>query len=264
MQQPAPQAGWALQYTVDLKPSGARTYESKALVTHTTAANIDLLIRFYRLTGDTKFLARVPEAIAWLESLALPPGVAPAGRTHPTFVEIGTNKPLYVHRRGSNVVNGRYYVDYDPENTIGHYSSFRAIDVAGLKRRYEEARATQPAALAKDSPLAPGARPAPLPRFFASAEARQSQPVESVLSSLTAEGCWLVPLGTNSHPYRGDGTKEAVPGDFSRTHVGDETDTSPFPDAALRGISTEAYIRNMGVLIRALERSRDPLPREHR
>ena len=61
-QQGPPQPGWALQYTLDLKPAGARTYEPDALVTHTTARNIELLIEFYRLTGDTKFLARVPEA----------------------------------------------------------------------------------------------------------------------------------------------------------------------------------------------------------
>ena len=65
-QQGPPQSGWALQYTPDLKPAGARTYEPNALVTHTTATNIELLIRFYRLTGDAKFLARIPDALEWL------------------------------------------------------------------------------------------------------------------------------------------------------------------------------------------------------
>src|SRR5688572_11652069 len=121
-QQGPPQPGWALQYTPDGKPSGARTYEPKSLTTHTTATNIGLLLRFYRLTGDTRYLARVPAAIDWLDGLTLPPGVAPSGRTHPTFVELGTNRPLYVHREGSNVVNGRYYFDHDPKGTIVHYS----------------------------------------------------------------------------------------------------------------------------------------------
>ena len=49
-----PQPAWGLQHTLDLQPAGARTYEPKALVTHTTAANIGLLIRFYRLTGETE------------------------------------------------------------------------------------------------------------------------------------------------------------------------------------------------------------------
>ena len=61
--------------------------------------------------------------------------IAGGGRTHPTFVEIGTNKPLYVHRTGSNVVNGRYYVDKDPKKTLGHYSAFRRVDTADLRAR---------------------------------------------------------------------------------------------------------------------------------
>jgi hypothetical protein len=48
------------------------------------------------------------------------------------------------------------------------------------------------------------------------------------------------------------GDAQVAPGDFSQAYVGDETDTSPYPDPSLRGISTEAYVRNMGVLIRAL------------
>lgn len=267
MQQPAPHGGWALQYTTDLKPAGARTYEPRALVTHTTAANINLLIRFYRLTGDTRFLARIPDAIAWLEALTLPPGVAPGGRTHPTFVDPETNKPLYVHREGSNVFNGRYFVDGDPRNTLKHYSSFRFIDVAGLKAQYEEARALSPADLVKASPLGapgPAATPHALPRLFASAESKDTPTLESVLASLNADGYWLVPLGMNSNPYRGDGARTPSPGDFSETMVGDDSDTSPFPDANIRGISTEAYIRNMGVLIRALERQRESRRQEGR
>jgi len=253
MQQPAPQAGWGLQHTLDLKPAGARTYEPRALVTHTTAANVDLLIKFYRLTGETKFLGRIPEAIAWLESVALPRGVAPDGMTHPTFVEPGTNRPLYVHRAGSNVFNGRYYVDGNPKDTITHYSSFRRIDVAGLRQRYEEARALSPAALAKASPLAPGAKAARVPPFFVvNSSGRPTPPVGSVISTLNTEGYWRSPLGTNSHPYRGDGTPAPAEGDFSRTLVGDASDTSPYRDEEIEGISTTAYIRNMSVLIRAL------------
>ncbi len=100
-------------------------------MTHITANNISLLVRFYRLTGETKFLARIPEAIDWLDKLTLPAGRGAAGRTHPTFVELGTNEPLYVHREGSNVFNGRYFVNKDPKGTIAHYSAFRAVERAG-------------------------------------------------------------------------------------------------------------------------------------
>ena len=252
-QQGAPQPGWALQYTPDLKPAGARTYEPNAIVTHTTAFNLEQLLKFYRLTGDTKFLARIPEALDWLDSLKLPPGVAtPANRTHPTFVEIGTNKPLYVHREGSNVVNGRYFWDYNPKNTIAHYSAFRRIDMELLRKRYAEAKALPPAEAVKGSPLVAGRGMIPLARFFAVAPVTNTS-VQSVIGSLNSQGYWLVPLGTTSHPYRGDGSAKPVPGDFSQTYVGDTSDTSPFPDEKITGISTEGFIRNMSVLIRSLQ-----------
>jgi PelA/Pel-15E family pectate lyase len=257
-QQGAPQPGWALQYTLDLKPAAARTYEPNSLATHTTATNVGLLLRFHRLTGDTKFLARIPEALDWLESLTLPatvassPGVVTRGGTHPTFIELGTNRPLYVHRTGSNVVNGRYYVDDDPKKTLGHYSAFRRIDVAGLRKRYAEAKAMSPAEAMKGSPLAPGAGLIPLPRYFA-VEGGGARPIAEVIAGLNAEGYWPGALGYNSHPFRRQGTTEVAPGDFSQTHVGDDTDTSPFPDEKLMGISTAAYIRNMSALIRAMD-----------
>lgn len=254
-QQGAPQPGWALQYTPDLRPVGARTYEPDALVTHTTAANLDLLIDFYRLTGETKFLARIPEALAWLEALALPPGLAPPGRTHPTFIELGTNRPLYVHREGSNVVNGRYFVDDNPKNTIGHYSAFRAVDLAGLRKRLADVTTSPAAELAKRSPLRPGAGLLPLPKYFV-VDGAVTTPVTTVLSSLNDQGYWPAPLGYNSHPFTRQGSPAVAPGDFSRTHVGDETDTSPFPDPDLTGISVAAFVRNMSVLIRALDGSR--------
>lgn len=249
----APQPGWGLQHTLDLLPAGARTYEPKALVTHTSATNLGLLLRFYRLTGETKFLARIPEALDWLDKLTLPPGVAPPGRTHPTFVELGTNEPLYVHREGSNVFNGRYFVDKNPRSTIVHYSAFRAIDVAGLRKQYEAARNTPPAEVIKTSPLKLGAGKVPLPKYYNPSMAGD---VARVVAELNAEGYWLAALGYNSHPYKADGSKAPQPGDFSQTHVGDASDTSPFPDPKLMGISVEAYVRNMGILIRALDASK--------
>jgi len=250
-----PQPGWGLQHTLDLLPAGARTYEPRALVTHTSATNIELLLKFYRLTGETKFLARIPEAIDWLEKLTLPPGVAPAGRTHPTFVEVGTNEPLYVHREGSNVFNGRYYVDKNPKGTIVHYSSFRRIDVAGLRQQYERAKQLTAVEIAKTSPLKLPAGSVPLPKYHTLSGTGGD--AGAVVASLNTAGYWLAPLGYTSHPYKADGSKAPQPGDYSQTYVGDESDTSPYPDPKLMGISIEAYVRNMGVLIRALDPQRN-------
>ncbi|MEX2123813.1 MAG: pectate lyase [Woeseia sp.] len=259
-QQSPEQPGWSLQYTLDLHPAAARTYEPRALATHTTASNIDHLISYFGLTGESRFLARVPEAIDWLDARRLAGGSTDRGATHPTFIESDTDKPLYVHRRGSNVVNGEYYADYDSRNILGHYSAFRRIDIDGLRKRYEEARSASPQDIADSSPLMPDKGAADLPRFFADAYA----PVEpqnpgtqaaDVVSRLNSTGYWPAPLPQTSHPYRGDGSRESVRGDFSGTDVGDESDTSPFTaDTPAVGISTAEYLRNMNVLIHWLAR----------
>ena len=253
-QQGAEQPGWALQYTLDLKPAAARTYEPLALATHTTASNISHLVSFYRLTGETKFLARLPEAIDWLEKVALP-SPTDRGQTHPTFVELGTDRPLYVHRRGSNAVNGEYYADYDSRKTLGHYSAFRRIDTASLREQYEEARAT-PAEVTGTSPLLPGEGAAALPRFFMSVDESEGAGdldarATEAIRKLNSSGWWPAPLPQTSYPYRGAGPEEPVRGNFSGTDVGDTSDTSPFAAAEPdMGISTAEYLRNMSVLIR--------------
>ena len=162
---------------------------------------------------------------------------------------------LYVHREGSNVFNGRYFVDKNPKGTIVHYSSFRRIDIAGLRKQYNAAMQLPLSEIMKTSPLKLPAGAVPLPKYHTVSGANGD--AAAVVSSLNAEGYWLAPLGYNSHPYKADGTKAPRPGDYSQTYVGDESDTSPYPDPKLIGISVEAYIRNMGVLIRALDQSRN-------
>jgi len=268
-QQPMPQPGWGLQHTVaDLKPAGARTYEPKAFASHTTAGNLQNLMDFYELTGDPKYLARVPEAIDWLASLRLPDKVAPGKPRYPTFIEIGTNDPLYVHRRGSNVFNGEYFVDKNPDGTIVHYSSFRSVDIAGLRKRYEALKATPPEIASKASPLKGGAKA--LPRYFTTGDlsvsdlnvgtlkasgARTSDAeAATLMAALNAEGWWPTEMKAVSNPYIGDGSPIPTPGEFSQTRVGDPTDTSPYlADVPKIGISTGAYVENMATLIRYLE-----------
>jgi PelA/Pel-15E family pectate lyase len=264
-QQPQPQPGWGLQHTVaDLKPASARTYEPKALVSHTTAANIALMMDFYELLGEAKFLRRLPEALDWLDAIRLPAAVDPQ-RRYPTFTEIGTGKPMYIHRRGSDVVNGEYYHDDDPHNTVAHYSSFRSPDVAKLRARYADLSARPVAEVTAGSALKGGRQP--LPRYFTLADIaigdlktsarRDAAPpapgeAQTVVAALDAEHRWVTPLRSTSHLYTRDGYAKPVPGDFSHSYVGDDTDTSPYPDPApVPGISTAVFAKNMAVLIRA-------------
>jgi PelA/Pel-15E family pectate lyase len=268
-QQPAPQAGWGLQHFPDtLKPSPARTYEPEALATHTTANNVQQLLNFYRLTGDRKYIARVPEALDWLDSVALPAELRLNGRTHPTFIEPGTNQPWYIHRRGSNVVNGEYFADRNPNDTLVHYGSFRTLNVAGLREQHATLAAQTPEQVSAGSPLLARPGTKTLPRYFTlrdvswqdmGSDARRSRPPAArrsaeLLASLNARGYWPTPLTATSNPYIGPGSETPTGGEYRITRVGDLTDTSPWnTDFPVEGVSTESFVRNMGDLIEALE-----------
>jgi PelA/Pel-15E family pectate lyase len=253
------QAGWGLQYDLRLNVAGARTYEPRAFVTHTSATNIEQLMDFYRLTGERRFLARIPEALDWLRSVRLPDAVGPQERRFPTFVEVGTNRPIYNHRRGSNVVNGHYYQDYDPARPIAHYSQFRAVDLERLRRDYDRLAAMPVAEATRGSPLL---ERQPIPRFFIldglaagsdfTNAARLN--VREIIHALNEQGWWPSPLTMTSHPYSGPGSPRVAAGDYGITQVGDATDTSPYPDPhPATGITTATYIANMARLIGALE-----------
>lgn len=265
-----PQPGWALQYTIELAPAGARSYEPKSLHTPTTAENIQQLIKFYRMTGETKFLAPIPAALEWLESLQFTTRKAEyEGRSHPAFIELGTNKPLFTHRRGANISNGEYYVDYTPGNMLAHYKSASTIDVAKLRAAYQEALRLAPNDVTANSPLKAMGNVA-LPRYFTlgkvsvsdlnfraqpvSAMDNLTEQVASLIAGLNQQGYWPTPLYYTTNPYKGTAPITKANNDYAATMVGDEWDTSPYPTASpVMGISTGTYIKNMGVLIQYLQ-----------
>lgn len=266
-QQPQPQPAWGLQHRVsDLKPTGARTYEPEAFATHTTAGNIASCMDFYELTGDPKYLARLGEALDWLDSVKLPVEIK-KGAPYPTFIQPGTGLPLYIHRTGSNVVNGRYFADQNPNDTVIHYSSFRSVNVEGLRKRLAKLKATPPEVVSKNSPLKGGLKP--LPKYFTTGDisvsdlnigslkaAGEAAPdkAAALIATLNAEGWWPTELKATSNPYIGDGSATPAPGDFSQTQVGDATDTSPFiTNTPKIGISTGGYVSNMSALIKYIE-----------
>ena len=268
-QQPAPQAGWGLQHDpVTLRPSAARTYEPEAFATHTTANNVQQLLNFYQLTGDRKYIARVPEALEWLDSVALPPELRLNGRTHPTFIEPGTNQPWYIHRRGSNVVNGEYYADRDPNDTLVHYGSFRTLNVARLREQYATLAGRTSEEVSAGSPLLARPGTKTLPRYFTLRDVawqdmgtagRRPRPpaagrAAELIAGLNARGYWPTPLTATSNPYIGPGPATPTGGEYRITRVGDLHDTSPWnTDYPVEGVSTESFIRNMGDLIETLE-----------
>ncbi|CAN5275238.1 pectate lyase [soil metagenome] len=267
-QQPLPQPAWGLQHFPDtLKPAPARTIEPQAFATHTTATNIRSMIGFYKLTGDRKFLERLPEALDWLDQVKTPQALIAPGRTHPTFILEGSNTPIYIHRRGSNITNGHYYADTNPTNLVIHYGSFRNLDTAAIRAEYQAVLAMDPAALIAASPLRVKAGTLKLPKYFTlrdvsvwdmSTDARREHPtaptrVAELVSGLNARGYWPSPMTTTSNPYNGPSPEAVTGGEYQTTRVGDLWDTSPYTtDFPVECGSTQVFVRNIGDLIEGL------------
>lgn len=259
LQQPQPSPGFALQYTLDLKPAGARTYEPLALTPHATAPALGKMMDFYELTGDRAFLARIGEGLDWLRAVEAPPEAHRNGLNYFRHVEPGTNRFIAVHRRGSNAQNGEYYSDYGMTGQMAE----KHIDVGRLQARLDRLKATSPDAATADSPLF-GRGPSLMPDYqvtrpvggsdlnVTAAQARALEAAQ-LIETLNADGYWPQELRTTSHPYQGPGPAEPPPGFVDRGQVGDDWDTSPFTEpSGPMGISTGSYINNMSSLIRYL------------
>lgn len=257
---------WGQQLTLNMQTAGARTYEPAAFLPSTTCENALLLLKFYQYTGDRKFLVRVPDAIKWLEETKLPVDQVNEGRDHSTFVEPGTNKPIYVHRKGSNVNYGSYYVDYNPDQLLAHYNGKCHIALDQLKEEYKRLSALSPEEVTKDSPLKVerfNGNGTPqtfydLNRYNFPMRVNEAM-VKDIIGSLDAQNRWLSKHAMISHPYIGDGQKQESTNEFASTNVGDETDTSPYRDPSDQlYLSTGDYIRNMKMLINFIRESKAP------
>jgi len=253
-QQGDPQPGWAQQYDEKLQPASARNYEPAAIVTGQTYDNIRMLMKFYRYTGDRRFLTRIPDAIAWLEQVRLPDSLTNGGkRTHPFFVEIGTNRPLWAHRSGSGVYDGKYWVDYNTDDLYG-YGDNTVIGVNYLKDEYNALLALPIDQVTQDSPLKIGqvplkdtgkhyfAKKAPAPNGKV-----DEATIREIIKGLDSQGRWLSKHEWISDPYTvdaasGQGSNTAMHSDpVSAEWILDPSDSDY--------ISVAVYIKNMRSLL---------------
>ncbi|MFI1744129.1 pectate lyase [Thalassobellus sediminis] len=251
---------WGQQVDMEMKAASARTYEPAAYLPGATSENTFLLMKFYELTGDKSFLDGVPKAISWLEIVKLPADKIEKHRTHSTFVDVKTNKAIYVHRKGSNVKYGRYYVDEDDKNLLSHYYGKSGVPLQKLKNEYNKISKLTPEEVSKNSPLKPAQfknEETPqkyynLNRFSFQFKVDEAKIIE-IINALDNQNRWLTTKAYISNPYIGDGVKTELTNDYNSTRVGDETDTSPFRNKTnQKYISTGNYIKNMKFLINYL------------
>jgi PelA/Pel-15E family pectate lyase len=250
-QQGNPQGGWAEQYDMELKPANGRRYEPASLSPYQTYRQVTLLLQFYKYTGDRKFLTRIPDAIQWLENSVLPESQTEASRyTHSIFVEVGTNKPLYAHRKGTGLKDGRYWVDYNDDNPLLHYGAKVKLDINHLKQEFEKVSALSPEQATLNSPFSLAGNKinrAPQHYFMAdysAAKEPDEKVVRAVIGSLDVQHRWLSKNEWISRPYSVSASGEEMNTAPLSTEGGAQvTDTT-----GQQYISTRVYMNNMKLL----------------
>jgi PelA/Pel-15E family pectate lyase len=108
-QMPEPQPVWAQQYNIDMEPAWARKFEPPAVTGSETFGIMRALLDLYVVTGEERFLAPIPPALAWAKRSLLPDGRLAR------FYELNTNKPLYFKR-------DKYVLTYDDSDMPTHYA----------------------------------------------------------------------------------------------------------------------------------------------
>lgn len=113
VQGPEDQAVWAEQYDPEtMRPIKARTHEPGGYVIRESIQVVEILEKFYKMTGDRRYLRPIPYAIAWFERLNRE---SVQNKRRPArYYEPVTNLPVYVLR--TNRVNEKDYGLYDWPN----------------------------------------------------------------------------------------------------------------------------------------------------
>ena len=226
--------GWAMQYSDNYQPIAARSFEPAALATSTTVDCIRWLLDFYRLTGETQLLKPIPEALKWLQLVF--DKYADVQGVIPRHILPDTGEPVYIHREGNNVVNGRYVINGERQGTVIHYGSFSRPDLSDLAQGFETAK-FQPVEVnaqswrgefikdagALDRIL--GWQPHTSSRDPCFRRQKQSQTVEQILATQRPNGAWVFD-GEFTSNGQGLPTTPREENTYAQTWVGDAVDTS--------------------------------------
>ena len=187
-QLPYPQAGWAQQYTMDMRPGWARTYEPAALSVHRTMTNIRDLMRYYTMTGYRRYLSPIPNAIDWLERSAITDDSS-LNYTHAGFYELGTNKPLYYHFEGTGPEDYQYVVNHEREGAWWYRKSARP-DIKEFWSEYKRVSALSPEEALNEYALSRQIPPPQVP---------DSDVVEEIMNTMDSRGAWVTEISVRQY-----------------------------------------------------------------
>lgn len=250
LQYESPIAGWGLQYTpTDLKLATARPFEPAALASNGTKDGIEMLLRFYRLTGDKRFLEKVPAAFDFLEKIKLDDRaiglsgkkVNPGDILCPTFIDPQTLEPFFLKRVGESLYTGGYEKADIMLGMQQGYSSVRVIPIKRMKMEYESLLKTPVEKIKAASPLTSVSNGVMNKYVLANGGKVNAVDALAIAKSLNGKGYWPSPLNVkktvqkiNMNPSRPKGLVEQA--------------VVPIPV----GITTETFIKNISELINYL------------
>src|SRR5262249_44358331 len=121
-QLPDPQPAWAQQYDREMLPVWERKFEPPAITGLESQDALEVLLLLHRKTGDAKYLAPIPRALAYLKASRLPDGRLAR------FYELKTNRPLFFTRD--------YKLTYDGGDVPTHYGFFFASRLDSIEAAY--------------------------------------------------------------------------------------------------------------------------------
>jgi hypothetical protein len=172
-----PQAGWAQQYSGDMKPAWARSFEPPGVCSAVTARNIRTLVQLYLYTKDNKYLRPIPAAIEWLEYSNI------GENLWARLYEAGTNRPIYGDRMDGNKIHYDYEKISEKERTS--YLWHGEYGIGGAISYYRRCKA-----IGADAYQATHLKP-PAPQVRRQ-RAKKAEPyVRNVITALDEKGRWL-------------------------------------------------------------------------
>jgi hypothetical protein len=172
-----PQAGWAQQYSHDMKPAWARSFEPPGVCSAVTANNIRTLVQLYICTKKGKYLSPVPAAIEWLEGSKI------SDNLWARLYEVGTNRPIYGDRMDGHKVHYEYEKVSQKERTSYGWQGEYGIASAINQYRRQKAAGNNGVQQVKSSAMSKESR---------MQRATELEPViRRIIGALGSEGRWV-------------------------------------------------------------------------
>lgn len=163
-QMPEPQPAWAQQYSYDMHPIWARRFEPPAMSARESEDVMEVLMTIYNETGDKKYLAPIPKALAYLKRSLLPDGRLAR------YYELQNNKPLYMNRKSGTK---DYFLTNSDADLPDHYGWKNTPQIRRIEAQYNE--------LVKNGPQPEPKRPA----------TELAPQVKSMINVLDRSGRWI-------------------------------------------------------------------------